>query len=208
MKFIVINGSPRKEWNTDILLHHAIQGIKDGRAEAELIYLYELDFKGCSGCLACKAKNSKRLGHCAVSDGLQPVLEKIDQSDGLILGSPIYFGDVTAEIRALLERLFFQYANFDGGKLLFAGKAKAAFFYTMNAPEGYMDDLYKKYADMLGWYFEYIGTVAATETLQAKDYSQYHLGMFAAQQRYERRANVFPQDCQKAYELGKRMAQS
>jgi multimeric flavodoxin WrbA len=110
-------------------------------------------------------------------------------------------------MRALLERLLFQYTNFDGGKPFFKGKLKTAFVYTMNAPEGYFDDLYQKYAGMLSWYFEYIGTVASTETMQVQDYSRYHLAMFDAQQRYERRETVFPKDCQIAYELGKNMAQ-
>lgn len=207
MKITIINGSPRKGWNTDILLHKVMEGAADAGAETELVQLYELDFKGCRGCLACNARDGKSLGRCAVKDGLQPVLEMIDQSDGLVLGSPIYFGDVTAGMRALLERLLFQYSNFDGGQPYFTGKLKTAFVYTMNAPDGYYDELYKKYADMLGWYFEYAGTVAAAETMQTQDYSKYHLGMFNAQQRYERREKVFPQDCQKAYELGQKIAQ-
>jgi multimeric flavodoxin WrbA len=207
MNITVINGSPRKGWNTDVLLHKAVEGAKSVGAKVELLNLYDLEFKGCRSCLACKVKDGKSLGHCVVDDGLQPVLEKIDKSDGLILGSPVYFGDVTAEMRALLERLIFQYTNFDGGKSFFTGKLKTAFIYTMNAPEGYFDALYEKYADMLGWYFEYVGTVAAAETMQVQDYSRYHLGMFDAQQRYERRENVFPQDCDKACELGKKMAQ-
>ena len=71
-----------------------------------------------------------------------------------------------------------------------------------------MDALYKKYEEMIGWFFPYVGTVAAAETLQVKDYSRYHFGMFDAQQRYERREKVFPQDCEKAYELGRNIAQA
>ena len=105
MKIIAINGSPRKGWNTDILLQKALAGAKSVGASTEIIHLYDLDFKGCRSCMACNLKDGKSLGHCAIADGLKPVLEKIDQCDGLILGSPIYFGDVTAEMRALLERL-------------------------------------------------------------------------------------------------------
>ena len=158
--------------------------------------------------MACNLKDGKSLGHCAIADGLKPVLEKIDQCDGLILGSPIYFGDVTAEMRALLERLLYQYSNFAGGKSFYQGHLKTGFIYTMNAPEGYMDDLYKKYAEMLGWYFTYMGTVAATETQQVRDYNAYYLGMFDAQQRYGRREDQFPLDCQAAYELGQKIAQA
>ena len=207
MKIIAINGSPRKGWNTDILLHKAMEGAESVGAETELIHLYDLDFKGCRSCLACKVKDGASLGHCAVQDGLQPVLKKIAESDGLLLGSPVYFGDVTAQLRGLVERLIYPYANFDGGKMLFQGNLKVGSIYTMNAPAGYMDSLYKKYEEMMGWLFSYVGTVASTETLQVKDYSRYHLGMFDAQQRYERRDRVFPQDCQKAYALGLHMAQ-
>lgn len=208
MKIIAINGSPRKGWNTDILLQKALAGAKSVGASTEIIHLYDLDFKGCRSCMACNLKDGKSLGHCAIADGLKPVLEKIDQCDGLILGSPIYFGDVTAEMRALLERLLYQYSNFAGGKSFYQGHLKTGFIYTMNAPEGYMDDLYKKYAEMLGWYFTYMGTVAATETQQVRDYNAYYLGMFDAQQRYGRREDQFPLDCQAAYELGQKIAQA
>ena len=208
MKIMVINGSPRKGWNTDILLHKFMEGAESAGAETELVNLYNLDFKGCRSCLTCKIKGGKSLGHCAMQDGLQPILEKIDKCDGLVLGSPIYFGDVTAQVRALLERLFFQYTNFDGGQPFFTGKLKTACIYTMNAPEGYFAALYKKYEDMMKWYFAYVGTVAATETQQVQDYSKYHLGMFDAKQRYERREKAFPQDCQKAYELGEKMVRA
>jgi multimeric flavodoxin WrbA len=89
MKITVINGSPRKGWNTDLLLHKAIEGAKSVGAEVEMVHLNDLDFRGCQSCLACKVKEGKSLGHCVVNDGLKPVLDKIDQSDGLILGSPI-----------------------------------------------------------------------------------------------------------------------
>ena len=113
MKVIAINGSARKDWNTHILLEKALEGAKSRGAETELVNLYDLDYKGCRGCLACKVKNSKGLGHCAVNDELKSVLDRIDTCDGLILGSPIYLGDVTAMMRAFWERLIFQYLNYD-----------------------------------------------------------------------------------------------
>jgi len=78
--------------------------------------------------LACKVKGGKSLGYCAANDDLTPVLNKIYKSDGLILGSPVYLGDVSAMMRALLERFIYQYANFDGYKHCFTGKLKTALY--------------------------------------------------------------------------------
>lgn len=156
--------------------------------------------------MACNLADSASFGRCAVGDGLKPVFEKIERSDGLILGSPIYWGDVTAMMRAFLERLLFQYTNFDDGKSLFAGHLKTGFIYTMNAPAGYMNELYQKYADFLKMHFEYTGTVECAETLQVEDYGKYHLGFFDGEQRRARRENVFPEDCRRAWELGRAMA--
>jgi multimeric flavodoxin WrbA len=203
MKLLFINGSPRKEWNTSILLHESMKGAESAGAETEIINLYDLDFKGCRSCMACNLRDEKFFGHCSYNDELQTILEKIDKCDGLILGSPIYFGDVTAEMRAFLERLIFQYANFDDGSSLYNGDAKVGFIYTMNASEGYFNSLYDKYASLLGMHFEYAGTVESAETLQVKDYGKYHLGFFDEKQRQERRKEVFPKDCENAYELGK-----
>jgi len=206
MKIIAVNGSPRNNWNTQILLDKALEGAKSAGAQTELVNLYDLNYKGCRSCFACKVKGSKNLGHCAINDELKPVLEKIDSCDGLILGSPIYFGDISAMMRAFLERLFYQYLNFDGGKSFFTGHLKTAFIYTMNAPAGCMNQLYEKYEEMLKWYFEYAGTVESAETLQTDDYGRYHFGMFDEAQRKERRKTEFPKDCQKACELGKKIA--
>ncbi|SPF52384.1 hypothetical protein SBF1_5670010 [Candidatus Desulfosporosinus infrequens] len=56
MKIIAINGSPRKKWNTDILLNKALEGAASQGAETELIHLYDLNYKGCISCFACEAE--------------------------------------------------------------------------------------------------------------------------------------------------------
>ena len=62
MKAIFINGSPRKQWNTAKMLESAMNGAQEVGAEVELVHLYEIDFKGCKSCFACKIKNSKTNG--------------------------------------------------------------------------------------------------------------------------------------------------
>jgi multimeric flavodoxin WrbA len=96
MKIIAINGSPRKSKNTATLLKKALEGAEAQGAETELIHLYDLDYKGCISCFACKLKNGKSYGKCAFKDGLTPVLEKAAIADAIILGSPIYFESLLA----------------------------------------------------------------------------------------------------------------
>src|SRR5512137_578565 len=112
MKVYAINGSPRKNWNTAMLLEHALKGAAAKGAETELIHLYDLNFKGCTSCFACKLKGGKSYGKCAMKDGLTPLLEKLAEADAFILGSPIYFGTITGEMRSFMERLLFQYLEY------------------------------------------------------------------------------------------------
>lgn len=212
MKVIAINGSPRKNWNTHMLLSKALEGADAAGAETELVNLYDLDYKGCTSCLACKLRDSDNIGHCAVNDGLKPVLESIDKCDGLILGSPIYFGEVTGMMRAFLERLFFQYLSYDDySKTYFTGNIKPAFIFTMNVSEdmlvqaGYQDKI-EAYKMMLTRFFGSAESFVSTETLQVNDYSRYHMELFNEAERKVRRAETFPSECKKAYELGKSMA--
>lgn len=206
MKIIGINGSARKNWNTHLLLEEALRGAKEQGAQTRLVHLCDLDFKGCTSCFSCKSKDGNSLGRCAYNDGLKPVLDELHEADGLILGTSIYLGDVSSLTRAFLERLIFQYSNFDDRKTYYKGTLKAACIYTMNSPAGYYEDLYQKYEKMLGWDFGYIGTVSSGETQQVEDYSKYHLAAFDEAERKQRRKEVFPQDCQKAFELGKAVA--
>ncbi len=212
MKIVAVNGSPRQNWNTHILLNKALEGAQSEGAQTELVNLYDLTYKGCISCMACKVKHGKSLGHCNVNDELKPVLETIDSCDGLIIGSPIYFSDVTAMTKGFLERFLFQYLSYDDySQTYYDGNIKkSAFIYTMNAPESMIDRigynaLFEKYKMMFS-HFGYEQTIVSTETLQVNDYSKYHMASFNEAERKERREKVFPSDCQKAYDLGKSIA--
>ena len=68
MHVMAINGSPRKKWNTATLLEHALAGAAAKGAQTEMIHLYDLNFKGCTSCFACKLKGGKSEGRCALKD--------------------------------------------------------------------------------------------------------------------------------------------
>ena len=146
MKTIIINASPRKNWNTAQLLKEAQKGAEEAGSETEYIDLYSLDFTGCRSCLACKRKGAVRC-KCYWKDDLSPLIDRITQADSLIIGSPIYFGEPTAKFRALLERLIFVMLSYDNYSSYFTGKVNVGLIYTMNASGSYVDTLIKPMAN-------------------------------------------------------------
>lgn len=211
MKVIAFNGSPRKNWNTATLLNNALEGAASRGAETELIHLYDLNFKGCISCFSCKLKGGKSYGRCVVNDDLKPVFNRIEQADALIFGSPIYFGQVTGEMRSFLERLLFQYLVYDGkGTTLFDRKIKTGFIYTMNVREEYLERIgyaqnFNGMEKLLERFFGASETLLATDTYQFDDYSKYVTTGIDAEAKAKRRQEVFPEDCKKAFDLGIRL---
>ena len=210
MKAIAINGSPRKGWNTDMLLRQALKGASDAGAETELIQLSELTFSGCRSCFACKRAGAET-GRCMWKDDLRPVFDKIFSSDTVFMGSPIYLGNVSGMMYCLMERLVFSLLSYDDySKRLFQGKVDSCFFFTMNAPKQYADTGYRgmmqQYADAmkrLGGSSEYY---AACDTLQFEDHSKFAAGTFNEAHKREVRREQFPKDLQAAYDIGSRLA--
>lgn len=140
MKVIAINGSPRKKWNTATLLEKALEGANSEGAEVELIHLYDLNFKGCTSCFSCKLKGGKSYGKCAMKDELTPVLEKLKDADAVILGSPIYLGNSTGEMRSFMERYVFPYLTYSNSlPSLYPKNTPVGFIYTMGVKEEYLD---------------------------------------------------------------------
>ena len=210
MKIIAVNGSPRKNWNTDTLLRNVLDGAASAGAETEMVCLYDLNFKGCRSCMACKLKKEPRPNRCIVRDDLTGVLDRVHQADAVVLGSPIYFSEVTGEMRSFFERFLFQYLNYDDYSKPLSPAKKTAWVFTMNIPEALFDDfgysaLFQRYENWMKLYFGHCETLLATDTMQVKDYSRYHLAGFDAKAKQLRHETVFPEDCRKAYELGRRL---
>lgn len=209
---IGINGSPRKQWNTATLVAKALEGAAAQGAETELVHLYDLDFKGCKSCFACKTRRGKSYGTCALQDDLTPTLQKIATADALVIGSPIYFGSVTGETRSFLERLLFPYLTYTVPYgTLFPRKMKTGFIYTMNVTEersrefGYEYFLKsnERYAQLLLGSAE---SLCAFDTCQVDDYSKVMIESFDPVHKGQRRSEVLPLECQRAYALGGRLA--
>lgn len=211
---IAINGSPRKTWNTATLLEHAIKGAESAGAKTEIVHLYDLDYKGCTSCFACKLNGGPSYGKCAMKDGLTLVLERIRNADALILGSPVYLGTATGEMRSFLERLVFPYLVYDREhSSIFPKKIPTAFIYTLGADEGRAKEMgfdvpIRLTEMLLGRMFGNSETLQVADTLQFDDYSKYISSAFDPEAKAQRRREVFPQDCQRAFELGVRLAKA
>lgn len=128
MKIIGLVGSPRKNGNIDVLLQKALAGAEAQGSETAIYYLNEENIRGCQACGGCK-----KVGKCVVEDGLTEIFTAIDAADGVILGSPIYFGRFTAQTALFMDRLF-GYLKPDFSSSLAKGK-KYALIFTQNQPD-------------------------------------------------------------------------
>jgi multimeric flavodoxin WrbA len=190
-----------------------MEGAQLQGAQTELVHLYDMSYKGCESCFSCKLKGGKSYGACAVNDELAPVLKKIPEIDALVLGSPIYLGAVTGLMRSFLERLTFPYLVYDVQRSsLFKRKMPVAFIYTMGAPENMIKDVgYDRQFNLMERILTRIfgGSsewMASTDTCQFDDYTKYESSAFDKDAKAARRKEVFPTDCQKAFDMGKRIA--
>ena len=104
VKVVAFNGSPRKDGNTATLLGVVLKELEGLGIETELVHL-----KGpLSGCIACNKCHEKKDGRCALDkDMVNKCIEKMSGADGIILGSPTYFADLTPELKALIDRAGF-----------------------------------------------------------------------------------------------------
>lgn len=107
VKVMGIVGSPRIKGNTTYLIKKALESAESSGAETELIHLGKLDISPCNACNICKDT-----GKCSINDDMDFLMEKIMDIDGLIIGSPVYFGNVSAQTKIFMDRSRPLRANF------------------------------------------------------------------------------------------------
>ena len=105
MKVLAINGSARKDGNTAIFINKALTALEAEGIETEMIQLAGKNIRGCTACYKCIENKDKK---CVVdNDVLNEYLGKMLEADGIILGSPTYFADLTTELKAVIDRAGF-----------------------------------------------------------------------------------------------------
>jgi multimeric flavodoxin WrbA len=129
-KVLILIGSPRKKGSTAVLAAEAERGLRETGIETKMVFLNDLKIKGCQGCYWCK-KND--VADCAVKDDMQKIHALMKECDGMIVASPIYFGTITAQAKAWLDRMF-PYISQDVNPKMPAGK-NVSFIFTQNQPD-------------------------------------------------------------------------
>lgn len=209
MKTIILNGSPRKNWNTAMMLKEAQKGAESVGAETEYIDLFDLSYTGCRSCMACKRKGGERC-KCFWKDDLSPLLDRIFAADALIIGSPIYLNNITSQVQGLIERLHFCALSYDDYSNYYTGKVDVGIILTMNSPKAVYNLFVKKKAKEVAEHFKTLnGSVEVypcCDTLQVADYSKFDMASFDEEHKKEMREKKFPSDLKYAFDLGARLS--
>jgi multimeric flavodoxin WrbA len=120
MSIVAIVSSPKKGGNTDKIVGSIVEGAKENGKDVKVYHLNQL--KGAIGCQACFA--CKKTGYCIQKDDLAEILTAIRESEGIVLSTPVYFGEACAQLRLLLDR-FFGYMGADFAPNIAPGKKVA-----------------------------------------------------------------------------------
>lgn len=158
-KWIAIVGSPRKRKNTDIMVDYVIEGLKEKNIEVDKFFLSSSNISTCTGCESCI-----KTGMCVINDDVSEIINNMKSVDGYIFASPSYNYNMTAQMKALLDRTFClnDYNNGWKSRLLpnkkaivigvCAGKTKESMGYTIEGMSKSISELNIKIIDSIEYY--------------------------------------------------------
>lgn len=157
MKVVGFVGSPRKKGNTAILVDEVLRGAREAGAETKAYHLNEMDIRGCQGCRACK----KQEGICVQKDDMAQIYGEINDADAIVVGTPVYFGQMTGQTKLFADRLY-AFLNNDFTHRLGRGK-KTVMIYTQGQPKS---DMFKQSFDLNNTMMSLVG-LKVQETIVA-----------------------------------------
>ncbi len=147
MKVLTILGSPRSNGFSSTIARRFNEVAEAGGAEVSTHELQKLDYSGCTACFGCKRKAEA----CTLDDGLTPVLDAMHDADIIVLASPVYFHDITGQLKLFIDRNFSLLTpEFHTGpkrSRLPEGK-QLVFIQTQGAEEKMFDDIFGRYSNM------------------------------------------------------------
>ena len=140
-KILVLSSSPRRGGNSDLLCDQFVQGAQEAGHAVEKIFLRDRHIGYCTGCYTCV----KTRGICAQKDDMSEILEKILQADVLVLGTPVYFYCMSAQLKTVIDRCVARYTQIQNKEAYLIAAAgendRKAFDGTITAFRGYLDCL-------------------------------------------------------------------
>lgn len=206
MKIVAVNGGPRKGKNTDQMLDAFIEGVKQKNPEAEVqvIRLYDYVFTGCRSCFACQLKKNRDDLQCWLKDDMTQLLKDTYHADGIVFASPIYYCNVSAQLRAFWERLMYPGPS--------NRTVQTALLLTGNVDEEHFRQFMGAPFDIINMYLKSCfhaepQTVLAGDTFQYNEKEIYNDSFRApAERKLERSKTQFPLNLEKAKQAGVHMA--
>lgn len=164
MKVLGLTGSPREGGNTEKLVNAIIEGAEEKGAETKVYKLSKLDLSPCKGCMTCKAE-----GKCIVDDDMQELYEEVQAADAIVLGSPLYMWEITAQTKLFVDRLV-AFVKPDFSSRL-NGNKKLFLAYTQGNPD---PETFKQYFDYMEGLFGFLhfdvqGSIVAAGTVAPDD---------------------------------------
>ncbi len=135
---------PTQEGNSATIAQRFLEVAADRGATIESYILNDLDFRPCQACYACKTE----LEHCALEDDLTQVLKALGECDLVVVATPVYYGDISAQTKAFIDRTFsFVNPNFQQrpDPVRFAPGKKMLWIITQESPEDYHGDIFQRY---------------------------------------------------------------
>ncbi len=158
MKIVAVLGSPRPQGNSATLARAFLQAAREQGAETQEFLLNQMDFQGCQACMACKTKSET----CVLEDDLPPVLEAVRDAEILVLASPVYFGDLSSQMKAFFDRTY-SCVRPDFSCRLPAGKKAVIILAQANPDPAQFDDIFPRYERWLKLFgFDAIRLLRAT----------------------------------------------
>jgi multimeric flavodoxin WrbA len=168
MKIVAVLGSPRPSGNSASLAQKFLDEARTLGAETRSFLLNQLDFTGCQGCRTCKTKSDR----CVLSDDLTEVLAAVKEADVLLLASPVYFGDLSGQLKCFFDRTY-SCLNPDFSSRVPPGKKAVMVLVQANPSPFSFDDIfprYERWLKMFGYHPVYL--LRATGLREPEDLEQ------------------------------------
>ncbi|HTP65723.1 MAG TPA: flavodoxin family protein [Geobacteraceae bacterium] len=151
MNIVCLLGSPRAKSNSSAIAKRFTETAEKTGAKVRTYTLNDLKYRGCQGCMACKTKLDK----CVLQDDLTEVLDAVQQADILVMASPVYYGEISSQLKAFIDRTFsYLKPDFMTNPIparLAPGK-KLVFALTQGQPEEAFSDIFPRYDFFFKWY--------------------------------------------------------
>lgn len=147
MKIAAVLGSPRPQGNSATLASAFLEAAKEKGAEIQVYSLNQMNFRGCQACMSCKTKTEA----CILEDDLAPVLAAVKAADVLVLASPVYFGDLSGQLKCFFDRTY-SYINADFASRVPGGKTAVLVLVQANPDAGQFADIFPRYQRWLTFF--------------------------------------------------------